>query len=140
LDQDSINIPGISEGGPVLGTGDVQITLRWSGTADLDLHVIDPFGEEIWFGNEFSQSGGELDVDANAGCDDIMSSPVENVYWPTNGAPNGTYQIEVVYYWDCNSGPTDYEVTIKQDERVYDVIRGTLWEEDETNYVGEFFR
>ena len=34
---------------PELGTGDVQVTLRWSSSADIDLHVFEPDGTEIWF-------------------------------------------------------------------------------------------
>ena len=45
-----------------LGTGDVQVTLLWSSVADLDLHVVDPWGEEVCFDNPVSSSGGELVV------------------------------------------------------------------------------
>lgn len=62
----------------VLGTGDVQVTLRWVGTNDLDLHVTDPAGETIYFGNRSSGSDGQLDVDSNAGCSrNITSNPVK---------------------------------------------------------------
>ncbi|HYN88710.1 MAG TPA: hypothetical protein VER55_09275, partial [Ardenticatenaceae bacterium] len=80
-------------GEPVLGTGDVQVTLRWDNPADLDLHVVDPAGEEISYGHPVAQSGGQLDVDANIGCQDDLR--VENVFWPSGGAPTGTYQVEV---------------------------------------------
>ena len=50
-------------------TGQVQATLRWTGTADMDLHVIDANGEEIYFGASASSSGGELDLDKIPGCD-----------------------------------------------------------------------
>jgi uncharacterized protein YfaP (DUF2135 family) len=124
-----------------LGTGDVQITLDWESDADIDLHVIDPFGEEIWFEHELSESGGELDVDANAGCQDLMNTPVENVFWPTGGAPRGEYQVFVEYYEECNSsGPTDYQVTIRLDGQVIDIINGTLYEEQEQQFVGSFTR
>jgi len=78
-------ILALAGGEPRLGTGDVQVTLRWNTPVDLDLHVIDPLGEEIYFRYTFSPSGGTLDVDANAGC--TNDTPVENVFWPTGGAP-----------------------------------------------------
>ena len=85
-----------------LGTGDVQITLRWDGLNDLDLHVIDPFGEEINYIERISDSGGKLDVDANAGCTvNVTRNGVENVYWPLNIAPNGDYKVFVVKYDHC---------------------------------------
>src|SRR5690606_2935905 len=37
---------------PELGTGDVQITLRWESDADLDLHVTEPNGTEIWYADK----------------------------------------------------------------------------------------
>ena len=56
-------------GAQVLSGGDVQASLTWSSTADLDLHVIDPDGEEIWYGNRGpTDEGGSLDHDANAAC------------------------------------------------------------------------
>jgi hypothetical protein len=79
-------------GGQVLGTGDVQITLRWDTAPDLDLHVTDPNGEEIWFENIRSSSGGTLDVD-----DTEFEGP-ENIFWPTGRAPRGDYTVDVVLF------------------------------------------
>ena len=64
------------------GTGDVRATLTWAGDCDLDLHVVDPSGTEIYFSNPSSSTGGVLDVD------DIPSSGdtgthIENIFWPT---------------------------------------------------------
>ena len=89
---------------PELGTGDIQVTLRWDGDNDLDLHVIDPDGERIYFQNKVSGSGGVLDVDANAGCSQNMTNnPVENIFWAESIAPNGQFQILVHYYQHCDS-------------------------------------
>ena len=49
-----------------VGTGDVQVTLSWDTDSDVDLHVVDPSGEEIFYGNRESASGGMLDLDSNA--------------------------------------------------------------------------
>ena len=65
----------------VLGTGDVQATLSWDHEADMDLHLFDPDGEEIYYGNDTSASGGTLDHDANVGCG--LPDAVENIFWPT---------------------------------------------------------
>lgn len=88
-----------------LGTGDVQVTLHWDGPNDLDLHVIDPAGEEIFYIQTTSASHGQLDVDANRGCGTRMDKPVENIFWPTGQAPTGKYQISVNYYENCESSP-----------------------------------
>ena len=84
-----------------LGTGDVQVTLTWDSVNDLDLWVTDPADETIYYHNKTSASGGELDVDANPGCNDLTSSPVENIFWPTGDSPEGTYTIYVQYYDVC---------------------------------------
>jgi hypothetical protein len=80
------------------GGGDIQISLSWHNYNDLDLHCIDPAGEEIFFGHRRStRTGGELDIDQNAS-EPYNMSPVENIYWPYGGAPAGLYRISVVYY------------------------------------------
>lgn len=33
-----------------VGSGDVQVSVAWNTTADLDLHVVDPSGEEVYWG------------------------------------------------------------------------------------------
>ena len=78
-------------------SGDVQISLIWDTIDDLDLHCIDPNGEEIYFSNERSSSGGELDVDMNAG-GRTSTEPVENIYWPRGRAPAGSYKVSVNFY------------------------------------------
>jgi len=96
-----------------LGRGDVKITLRWYTRDDLDLHVIDPDGNELFYSNAHADNGGKLDVDSNAACGNTTSSPVENIFWPSGDAPSGEYQVSVVYYENCvSSGPVEYEMTV----------------------------
>jgi hypothetical protein len=94
------------------GTGDVKVTLEWESDADLDLHVFEPDGTEIYFSERGpTATGGELDVDANVGCDENGS--LENVFWPPGDAPSGDYRVEVNGYSvdDCGSG--DFKLTIQ---------------------------
>ncbi|MDH3729894.1 MAG: Ig-like domain-containing protein, partial [Acidimicrobiia bacterium] len=109
---------GVNESSPatvyltIVGSGDVRVTLNWWSTADLDLYVTDPLGEIIYYGNSTSTSGGELDVDANFPCNVATTGPVENIYWPIGGAPQGEYVVEVRYAVECNSeGPQNIQVT-----------------------------
>ena len=93
------------------GTGDVQVTLTWHSSVDLDLHVIDPRSEEIYYSNDESSSGGKLDIDNRCG-NFVMGKP-ENIYWPTGGAPSGTYKVKVAYYTGCDdSGPVSWTVRV----------------------------
>lgn len=95
-------------------TGDVQLSLSWNNYNDLDIHCIDPLGEEIYFSRKRSQSGGELDVDMNAGGQQ-SKEPVENIYWPAGGAPSGKYQVFVNYYAQYDSADsTSFTVGVKE--------------------------
>lgn len=87
---------------PTLRTGDVQVTLDWAGLDDLDLAVVDPAGDTIGYFNPRVASGGELDVDANAACFDIMRDPVENIFWPVGQSPSGEYTVIVSLYSLCD--------------------------------------
>ena len=90
---------------PDLATGDIRVTLSWGDTGDLDLQVTDPQGAAVNYDFPASASGGQLDVDANSGCNDPRSEPAENIIWPETG-PDGQYIVQVTLYNDCSSpGP-----------------------------------
>ena len=95
-----------------VGTGDVQVNVAWSGASDIDLHVFDPMGEEIFYDNKSSRSGGLLDLDSNGACE-IDGRNAENVSWPAAAAPSGTYRVVIDYYDDCGVTQTDWIVTVQ---------------------------
>ena len=70
---------------PETGTGDLEIAVSWDTDADLDLHVVDANGDEIYYRRKMVDSGGELDVESGTGCrpDGIRT---EHVAW-TGGTP-----------------------------------------------------
>lgn len=78
-------------------TGDVQASLIWNNYNDLDLHIIDPNEEHIYFAHKQARSGGHLDVDMNAGGRE-SNEPVENIYFPEGKAPAGRYRVYVHFY------------------------------------------
>jgi len=97
-------------------TGSIQISLMWDNYNDLDLHVIDPNGVEIFYQNKRSRSGGELDVDMNVSPESL--SPVENIYWANGAALDGNYKIILYHYRNHNCGnlckdPTKYLIRVK---------------------------
>ena len=98
----------------VLRTGQVQVTLEWWSTADLDLHVVDPYGCRVYWNNPRCASGGELDVDANSDCESVTTRPVENIYWPAGRAPSGEYIVYVDYWKRCSgaSSTESFRVTV----------------------------
>ena len=94
-----------------VGTGDVQVSVSWNTSADVDLHVVEPSGEEIYYGHDRSATGGELDLDSNADC----SGPdvrLENIRWPTGRAPSGRYTVRVDYWSSCGNSSTNYVVRV----------------------------
>jgi len=95
-----------------VGTGDVQVSVSWTGASDVDLHVYDPNGEQVYFGNPASASGGALDLDSNAACN-IDNVNNENIVWPVGGAPRGEYRVVVDYWADCGVSRSDYVVTVQ---------------------------
>lgn len=111
--------------------GDPQFTLLWDSEADLDLHVIEPGGKEIYWEDPKGKRGGELDVDNTKGF-----GP-ENIYWLTDvegtgekikgAGPPGDYKWFVAY-WGGFGGiprPTKWKVRIKHDGKVT-VVNGRL--------------
>ncbi len=106
--------PFQTTGTPQLGTGDIQVTLRWTTADDLDLAVTDPNGDIVTYANTVVPSGGQLDVDANAGCATAEASPIENIFWLPGQAGQGDYSIAVNLYQRCGSGgdPVPFNLTL----------------------------
>ncbi|MHB1033283.1 MAG: hypothetical protein ACYC35_22775 [Pirellulales bacterium] len=122
-------------------TGEVEIGLLWENTNDLDLHVIDPGGHQIYYQNKFSPSGGELDVDRNAGCGmNVTNKPVEHIVWPKGAAPIGEYRVFVDHFANCGAGdPTPYTVEIVADGR-RQTFQGTIAKGQPRQPVATFTR
>ena len=108
-----------------VGNGDVQVSVSWTGASDVDLHVYDPSGEEVYFGNPAAVSGGRLDLDSNAGCS-IDNVNNENIVWPVGGAPHGQYRVVVDYWSDCSVARSDYVVTIQAQGMEPQVFTGSF--------------
>jgi hypothetical protein len=125
--QGGENIRGVE-----VKVGDPQFTLIWDTEVDLDLHVVEPGGKEIYWEDPKGRRGGELDVDNTRGF-----GP-ENIYWLEDAGgtgqkkvkgqgPAGEYEWFVVY-WGGFGGipkPTHWKVRIKHDGKVT-VVSGKL--------------
>ncbi|HKS06445.1 MAG TPA: hypothetical protein VJR92_09050 [Gemmatimonadaceae bacterium] len=108
------------------GTGEVQVNITWNSVADVDLYVVDPSGEELYYADRNSNSGGMLDIDSNAGCQSDGPRS-ENVFWPFGiVAPRGSYQVRVNYWSSCGAGSTDYVVTIRTQDGIPIIYTGQL--------------
>lgn len=106
------------------GTGDVQVSVSWNSNADVDIHVIDPTGEEIYYGNLVGENG-ELDLDSNPGCSPLDNIRNENVTFPAP-APRGTYQFYVDLYDNCGTSSTNWVVTVRRKGQATQTYTGTF--------------
>lgn len=95
-------------------TGDLCCRLSWSNHDDLDLHMREPAGYEIFYGNRgtTSPSGGRIDVDMNAGYG-TTREPVENIFYATHRRmKEGDYALFVHQYNAREKKDVGFEVEI----------------------------
>ena len=92
---------------------DVRASLLWNNRNDLDLHVIPPSNEEIYYAHKQSRCGGWLDVDMNVRGE--TTKPVENIRWAKGEAPKGRYKVFVQNYSfkEKSHDPTPFKVEIE---------------------------
>jgi hypothetical protein len=105
-------------------SGRVQIILAWDDRNDLDLMMVCPNGERVFFGSRRG-CGAELDVDRNAG--DLTATPVENIVFAAEPAP-GRYTIWVWHFQNNSPAPASspYRVTLKREGRPDQVFTGRV--------------
>jgi hypothetical protein len=108
----------------LVGTGDVQVTVTWDADSDVDLHVVDPAGSEVYWGDRLCPSGGQLDLDSNAACaiDGVRN---ENITWGVGTAPQGTYTVRLDYWSNCSASATNYTVLVNNGGEV-EIHHGTF--------------
>jgi uncharacterized protein YfaP (DUF2135 family) len=114
---------------------DIKIVLTWdtNGT-DVDLHVIDPSGEECSYNNKETKTGGHLDQDVTEG------------YGPEtftlSNAIQGTYEIRAHYYSDNQQPQTIVRVEVilfegtEKEERL--VFSGVIEISDDNIHIATF--
>jgi hypothetical protein len=93
-----------------VGTGEVQVSVSWDAPSDVDLHVIDASGDEIYYDEPESASGGKLDLDSNAECE-LDNKNSENITF--TDAPPGNYKVRVDHWDKCDATKTNYVVTVR---------------------------
>lgn len=104
--------------------GELVFALTWDNRANLDLHVVDPSGVEVFKRNVSSaeppppgsppdppgtvRDGGVLDLDSNADCRQDGAG-AENVVW-TAAPPRGRYQVRVDTFSLCGEPAAHWRV------------------------------
>lgn len=122
-------------GGSRPGSSDVRATLIWSGDSDMDLHVVDPAGEEIFFADRTSTSGGQLDIDDIPVCGAETGQHIENIFWPPMASPAGGYAAFIHHYNSCADAPSDYVLEVRVDGQLVQRDTGTLAEFAESDPI-----
>ncbi len=109
-----------------VGGGDVQVSLLFSPSQDVDLHLVEPgpTGEEIYWGHMTSEAGGTLDLDSNPACN-LDHRNNENITYEDGTPLHGEYRVRVNYWESCDGGGADFRVVV--------VLRG-----EPTLYSGHF--
>ncbi len=116
-----------SRTGEIQAAGDLVVSLLWMSMADLDLHVIDPRGEEIYFENPRSLTGGLLEYEANGSCLMATTEPLESIFWKAGTAPSGKYQVIVDYYGTCgNEAEQEFLVGVWIEGELVEMVEGTI--------------
>ena len=103
--------------GECVNVGELRFTLSWSASTDLDLHVLTPSGDEVWFANT-TGGGGELDQDDPSG----EANAAENIWF--NDADEGTYT-----YWVTNfdgENPAVWTLDVYRDRLRVEEFTGTM--------------
>jgi uncharacterized protein YfaP (DUF2135 family) len=101
----------------------LRVVLSWdSDMTDLDLHVVSPDGQHVFYGNRVAPNGGALDVDVTTGFGpEIFAHPAP---------PPGLWQVYVNYYGagDAREDLTVAQIAIIENE-------GTLREKQQVRRV-----
>lgn len=106
---------------------DLNISLAWNSTDDLDLAVSEPNGDSIYFNKRTSISGGRLDIDMHQSCRVLTTGPIENISWNAP-PPAGTYIIQVMRYSECGnaSAQVPFTLIVKQKNKPDRSFQGML--------------
>jgi hypothetical protein len=97
--------------------GDLRCSLSWFNHDDLDLHMHEPNGYTIYFGNRYNASPnkGKLDVDMNAGYGSTRE-PVENITYPSREhIKEGIYTLKVHNFCKRESQDVGFTVEVEFD-------------------------
>lgn len=114
--------------------GVLRFSAKWDTQLDIDLHVIDPDAEEIYYGHLTSLSGGELDHDDQSG----GPGTIENAAWALT-APTGSYTYWVENYDGGEAGTITlsvYENGVLQDSQSISV--GINAGDESTHYTYDY--
>lgn len=107
LDHHGLGLAGTSQTARIVALippSDIWTELTWDGPGDIDLHLLQPDGEECSYQRRTTQAGATLDYDNT-----VQDGP-EHI--TMMNAVAGTYQVKVVYYAAAGSPPRKVPWTV----------------------------
>lgn len=121
------------------GSSELQVSLNWVHPVDMDLHVLAPGDDLIFFANKVGAQGGQLDLDSNPACflDYIQN---ENITWRTTAPVAGEYVVRVDLWSACEVAENmPYIVTVRRGDQV-STYEGSFIAADESSAAREITR
>lgn len=118
---------------------ELRVSLEWFNFDDLDLHVVEPNGNRIYFGHKQSRfSAGFLDVDMNMGYG-TTREPVENIAWGLGDRiQEGQYRVEVNNYCKRENENFGFNVQVECQGNVFNLSNPKALPHDRTILVASF--
>lgn len=105
IDQDfAIKISNLVFPYTYLGSGAITVSLTWGSEPDVDLHILEPDGNHVYYQNMLG-SFGYLDLD------DVDSYGPEHYYVPCGGTGVGRYKVGVNYYYGYNPETAQIQIS-----------------------------
>jgi hypothetical protein len=135
---DSIKERVKKAGGDVSGV--LRCSLSWFNYDDLDIHMVEPDGNHIYFSNrgKFHRSSGMLDVDMNAGGGHTREG-VENItYSNLNKMQEGQYQLFINQFALRERVDNGFDCEIEFDGKIYSFHYDKLMKSKENIVVAKF--
>jgi hypothetical protein len=117
----------------VIPSSDIWSELTWEGYGDIDLHLVQPDGEECWYSNRITRTGATLDYDNT-----VKDGP-EHITLP-NATP-GPYRVTVVYFAASSAPPRKVPwmvILSLRNDAVRRTYSGVLENVGEAQTVAEF--
>lgn len=93
-------------------TAPFRVSLGWFNSDDLDIHVIEPSGNQIYYGNRSNK----LDVDMNVGGSSVVRDAVENVCWKK--PKDGQYAVMVKNYTKRENIDVGFQIEIENNGKI----------------------
>jgi hypothetical protein len=103
-----------------VAAGPITFRLSWSSADDLDLHVIEPSGFEVYFNAPSSPTGGLLEDDI------VCSAGTEIIRW-TGAAPRGNYIFWAAHSPSCGiTRSASFTLTVSRGNSVVQTQTGSI--------------